>query len=81
MRPAMEWGVPLEERHQVALGSLTDWDAARIFLEVVRRGAGIREFPTYALRYRRRENNTFGNLTWVGHSVFGCPHPGSGPHP
>ena len=48
MRPAMERGVPLEERHQVALGSLTDWDAARIFLEVVRCGAGNRISPTYA---------------------------------
>jgi DNA-binding transcriptional LysR family regulator len=39
MRLAVERGVPLEERHKLALGSLTDWDAARIFLEVVRRGS------------------------------------------
>src|SRR3981189_3842251 len=39
MRLALERGVPQEERHQVALGSLTDWDAARVFLEVVRCGS------------------------------------------
>jgi hypothetical protein len=32
---AMERGVPLEERHKVALGSLTDWDAARLTLGLV----------------------------------------------
>src|SRR3954462_13616204 len=36
---ALERGVPLEERHKVALGGLADWDAARIFLEVVRCGS------------------------------------------
>jgi DNA-binding transcriptional LysR family regulator len=35
---APERGVPLEER-KVSLGGLSDWDAARIFLEVVRRGS------------------------------------------
>jgi DNA-binding transcriptional LysR family regulator len=39
MRLAQERGVPQEERHKTALGSLTDWDAARIFLEVVRCGS------------------------------------------
>src|SRR5450756_2078339 len=39
MRLALDRGVPLEERHKVALGSLTDWDAARVFLEVVRCGS------------------------------------------
>src|SRR3981189_1495697 len=39
MRLVLERGVPQEERHQVALGSLTDWDAARVFLEVVRCGS------------------------------------------
>src|SRR3984885_55896 len=39
MRLASERGVPQEERHRVALGSLTDWDAARVFLEVVRCGS------------------------------------------
>src|SRR3979490_753897 len=36
---ALERGVPLEERHKLTLGGLADWDAARIFLEVVRRGS------------------------------------------
>jgi DNA-binding transcriptional LysR family regulator len=39
MHLALERGVPLEERHKVALGGLTDWDAARVFLEVVRCGS------------------------------------------
>ncbi len=39
MRLMSERGVPQEERHQLAVGSLTDWDAARVFLEVVRRGS------------------------------------------
>src|SRR5215813_11712274 len=32
-------GVHLEERRRVALGSLRDWDAARVFLEVARCGS------------------------------------------
>src|SRR5258708_1494309 len=39
MHLTLERGVPQEERRQVALGSLTDWDAARVFLEVVRCGS------------------------------------------
>src|SRR5215470_256072 len=39
MHLAVERGVPPEERQRVALGALTDWDAARIFLEVARRGS------------------------------------------
>ena len=39
MRLVLERGVPQEERDKAALGSLTDWDAARVFLEVVRRGS------------------------------------------
>src|SRR5580700_4147654 len=39
MHLAVERGVPQEERQKVALGSLTDWDAARILLEVVRCGS------------------------------------------
>jgi len=38
MHLATERGVPLEERH-TGLGGLTDWDAARIFLEVARCGS------------------------------------------
>src|SRR5215468_9701646 len=39
MHLAMERGVPLEERRRVSLGSLKDWDAARVFLEVARCGS------------------------------------------
>lgn len=39
MHLALERGVPPEEHPKVALGSLPDWDAARIFLEVVRSGS------------------------------------------
>src|SRR6516162_9729958 len=39
MHLAVKRGVPQEERQKVALGSLTDWDAARIFLEVTRCGS------------------------------------------
>jgi len=39
MHLAAERGVPQEERIGVALGGLPDWDAARIFLEVVRCGS------------------------------------------
>src|ERR1700726_1315974 len=39
MHLALERGVPQEERHKGAVGSLTDWDAARVFLEVVRCGS------------------------------------------
>jgi DNA-binding transcriptional LysR family regulator len=38
MHLTLERGVPQEERHKAALGSL-DWDAARIFLEVARCGS------------------------------------------
>jgi hypothetical protein len=38
MHLAAERGVPQEERKTAPAG-LTDWDAARIFLEVVRRGS------------------------------------------
>src|SRR6266581_405442 len=39
MHLAVKRGVPQEERQKVPLGSLTDWDAARIFLEVTRCGS------------------------------------------
>jgi DNA-binding transcriptional LysR family regulator len=39
MRLVLERGVPQEERNKAALGSLTDWDTARVFLEVVRCGS------------------------------------------
>jgi DNA-binding transcriptional LysR family regulator len=39
MRLVLERSVPQEERDKVARASLTDWDAARVFLEVVRCGS------------------------------------------
>jgi DNA-binding transcriptional LysR family regulator len=39
MHLTLERGVPQAERHKVALSGLTDWDAARVFLEVVRCGS------------------------------------------
>src|SRR5712675_311075 len=39
MHLAVKRGVPQEERQKVPLGNLTDWDAARIFLEVTRCGS------------------------------------------
>src|SRR5215468_11936283 len=39
MSLTLERGVPQEERRKVSIGGLTDWDAARIFLEVVRCGS------------------------------------------
>jgi DNA-binding transcriptional LysR family regulator len=39
MRLVLERGVHQDERHKAALGSLTDWDAARVFLELVRCGS------------------------------------------
>src|SRR5215468_1169922 len=39
MHLAVKRGVPQEERQKVALSGLTDWDAARIFLEVTRCGS------------------------------------------
>jgi DNA-binding transcriptional LysR family regulator len=39
MRVVLERGVPQEERQKAVLAGLTDWDAARIFLEVVRCGS------------------------------------------
>jgi DNA-binding transcriptional LysR family regulator len=34
-----ERGVPQDERRDISFGGLTDWDAARVFLEVVRSGS------------------------------------------
>jgi DNA-binding transcriptional LysR family regulator len=39
MHLAVKRGVPQEERQKAPLGNLTDWDAARIFLEVTRCGS------------------------------------------
>jgi hypothetical protein len=39
MHLVLDRGVPRVERDKVSFGSLSDWDAARIFLEVVRCGS------------------------------------------
>jgi len=39
MHLALERGVPQEEHEKVSIGSLTDWDGARMFLEVARSGS------------------------------------------
>ena len=39
MQLALERGVPQEEHQKAVLGGLTDWDAARVFLELVRCGS------------------------------------------
>src|SRR5436305_9315949 len=39
MHSLAERGVPLEERPKTNVSGLSDWDAARIFLEVVRCGS------------------------------------------
>src|SRR3954453_16854087 len=39
MHSLAERGVPLEERPKTNISGLSDWDAARIFLEVVRCGS------------------------------------------
>jgi len=39
MRLMLERGVPQEEHNRAASDGLTDWDAARVFLEVVRCGS------------------------------------------
>jgi DNA-binding transcriptional LysR family regulator len=39
MRPSLERGVPQEEHQRIGFSGLTDWDAARVFLEVVRCGS------------------------------------------
>jgi hypothetical protein len=39
MHLAPEMGVPQEERDKAVLDCLTDWDAARVFIQVARRGS------------------------------------------
>lgn len=39
MRALLESRVPQEEHQKIGIGGLTDWDAARVFLEVVRCGS------------------------------------------
>jgi DNA-binding transcriptional LysR family regulator len=70
MRLALEGGVPLAERHKATLGSLTDWDAARIFLEVVRCGSfrSAAERLDLSINVVRRRIDDFERL--IGATLF-----------
>jgi DNA-binding transcriptional LysR family regulator len=70
MHLALERGVPLEERHKVALGGLTDWDAARVFLEVVRCGSfrSAAERLELSINVVRRRINDFERQ--IGATLF-----------
>jgi hypothetical protein len=94
MHLAPERGVPQQERDKAALDCLIDWDAARVFIEVVRHGSyrSAAERLELSIHSVRRRIDEFGigaallrvwqeNHTFfscVGHSIFGFPHPGSG---
>ena len=57
MHLAPERRVPQEERDKAGLDCLTDWDAARVFIEVARRGslrsaAERLEFSVHSVRRR-----------------------------
>jgi DNA-binding transcriptional LysR family regulator len=70
MHLALERGVPQEERDRVAPGSLTDWDAARIFLEVVRCGSfrSAAERLALSINFVRRRIDDFERQ--IGATLF-----------
>ena len=70
MHLALERGVPQQERDRVALGSLTDWDAARIFLEVVRCGSfrSAAERLALSINFVRRRIDDFERQ--IGATLF-----------
>src|SRR5262249_57749921 len=70
MSLALERGVPQEERQKVSLGGLADWDAARIFLEVVRCGSfrSAAERLELSINVVRRRINDFERQ--VGATLF-----------
>src|SRR6201986_2445867 len=70
MRLMSERGVPQEERHGLAVGNLTDWDAARVFLEVVRRGSfrSAAERLELSINFSRRRIDDFERQ--VGATLF-----------
>jgi hypothetical protein len=92
MHLAPERGVPQEERDKAALDSLTDWDAARVFIEVARHGSfrSAAERLEFSLDSVRRRIHDFQigaallrawqeNDTFLAAStirLFGFPHPG-----
>src|SRR5260221_6860393 len=59
MHLTLERGVPPEERQKVALGTLTDWDAARVFLQVLRGPALFTRHRAVANRGRIRVLSTY----------------------
>lgn len=70
MRLVVERGVPQEEHPKVAIGSLTDWDAARVFLEVVRCGSfrSAAERLDLSINVVRRRINDFERQ--IGATLF-----------
>jgi DNA-binding transcriptional LysR family regulator len=70
MHLVLERGVPQKERDRVALGSLTDWDAARIFLEVVRCGSfrSAAERLALSINFVRRRIDDFERQ--IGATLF-----------
>jgi DNA-binding transcriptional LysR family regulator len=79
MRLLLERGVPPEERQKIASGGLTDWDAARVFLEVVRcgsfRSAAERlELSINAVRRRIDDFESQIGATLFTRNVHGTPH-------
>jgi DNA-binding transcriptional LysR family regulator len=70
MRLVLERGVPPEERQRVGLGSLTDWDAARVFLELVRCGSfrSAAERLELSINVVRRRINDFERQ--IGATLF-----------
>ena len=63
MHLALERGVPLEERDKAALDWLPDWDAARVFIEVVRPGRfrSAAELLALSIEGVRRRIDDFGS--------------------
>src|SRR6266702_1174987 len=70
MHSLAERGVPLEERPKINLSGLSDWDAARIFLEVVRCGSfrSAAERLSLSINAVRRRIDDFERQT--GTSLF-----------
>lgn len=70
MRAILERGVLPDEHIGAGLGALTDWDAARIFLEVVRRGSfrSAAERLGFSVNFVRRRIDDFERQ--IGATLF-----------
>lgn len=70
MRAIAERGVPPGEHIGLGLGALTDWDAARIFLEVVRKGSfrSAAERLGFSVNFVRRRIDDFERQ--IGATLF-----------